>query len=222
MLITCEYLHKQNIVHRDIRPEKFMINDKGSLLLMDMRSAKVLQKLRGEYRTTTVVGTPHYMAPEIIAGNGYSFAVDYWSIGVCLFEFMWGTVPFGDGMGDPMQIYESILGTELAYPKNSMSADKKKAEECISIMLSRCPEARTLGEVGNLKSIEFFDKIDWTDLLRGTQKPIHFPPVYDVISQAGISEAIKRDHLIGDRVREDHNITFSSLKSNTPEWDAQF
>merc|ERR1711935_196329 len=197
MVLNCEYLHRQNIVHRDVRPEKFMVNDKGSLLLLDMRSAKILQKLRGEYRTTTVVGTPHYMAPEVISGNGYTFSVDYWSIGICLHEFLWGTVPFGDGMDDPMQIYEAILGTELTFPQSAVAADKQKAKEAVTILLSRCPESRTLGDICNLKSIEFFDKINWTNVIRGTQKPPHFPPAYEIISQAGISEAIKRDNLIG-------------------------
>lgn len=52
-------------------------------------------------KTFTVIGTPHYMAPEIITGRGYSFSADLWSMGVCFFEFMCGTVPFADELEDP-------------------------------------------------------------------------------------------------------------------------
>ena len=60
-------------------------------------------------RTTTIIGTPHYMSPDVILGEGYSFAVDYWSIGVCLYEFMCGGVPFGENADEPMNIYLSIV-----------------------------------------------------------------------------------------------------------------
>jgi cGMP-dependent protein kinase len=60
-------------------------------------------------RTTTIIGTPHYMAPEIILGEGYSFQVDIWSVAICMFEFMCGNVPFGENAEDPMDVYLAIM-----------------------------------------------------------------------------------------------------------------
>jgi cGMP-dependent protein kinase 1 len=82
---------------------------KGYMKLIDMGTAKFLKGKGG--RTFTIIGTPHYMAPEIITGKGYSYSVDLWSIGVCLYEFMCGGVPFAEDAEDPYEIYESIIKT---------------------------------------------------------------------------------------------------------------
>lgn len=60
-------------------------------------------------RTTTIIGTPHYMSPEVIMGEGYSFPIDYWSIAVCMYEFVCGGVPFGENAEEPMDVYLSII-----------------------------------------------------------------------------------------------------------------
>ena len=59
--------------------------------------------------TSTLVGTPHYMAPEIILGKGYSFSSDYWSIGICMYEIFYGFLPFGNNSRDVTDIYNNIL-----------------------------------------------------------------------------------------------------------------
>ena len=62
-----------------------------------MGTAKFLEAKKGQVsRTFTIIGTPHYMAPEVISGKGYNFLVDLWSVGVCLYEFMVGRVPYGE------------------------------------------------------------------------------------------------------------------------------
>jgi serine/threonine protein kinase len=66
-------------------------------------------KIINSNRTKTIIGTPKYMAPEVITGEGYSFSIDYWSIGICAYEFLYGGVPFGEGDSDPMLVYKKIL-----------------------------------------------------------------------------------------------------------------
>jgi len=105
MILAVEYLHNMKIVYRDIKPENIMVDEHGYLKMIDMGTAKILNPKYGVSRTFTIIGTPHYMAPEIINGKGYSFTVDLWSIGVCLYEFMCGYVPFGDDAEDPYDIY---------------------------------------------------------------------------------------------------------------------
>ena len=94
MILCMEYLHSRNIVYRDIKPENIMVDSYGYIKLIDMGTAKFLKSKAG--KTFTIIGTPHYMAPEILSGKGYSFPVDIWSIGICCFEFMCGGVPFAE------------------------------------------------------------------------------------------------------------------------------
>lgn len=85
MILSLEYLHTYNIIYRDIKPENIMVDGKGIMKLIDMGTAKILEGKRGMgNRTFTIIGTPHYMAPEIITGKGYNMLVDLWSVG-CLF-----------------------------------------------------------------------------------------------------------------------------------------
>jgi cGMP-dependent protein kinase len=78
MLLMMEYIHSvHHIVYRDIKPENLMIDDKGYMKLIDMGTAKELKN----QKTFTIIGTPHYMAPEVISGKGYNYMADLWSIG---------------------------------------------------------------------------------------------------------------------------------------------
>ena len=79
-----------------------------------MGTAKILNNKGG--KTFTIIGTPHYMAPEIVTGKGYRQSVDLWSIGICLYEFMCGGVPFAEDLEEPYQIYEEIIKKNLKFP----------------------------------------------------------------------------------------------------------
>jgi len=80
-----------------------MVGGDGFLKLIDLGTCK---RLNGTEKTFTMIGTPNYMAPETLAGKGYSFPVDLWSLGIVLYEFMGGFVPFGEDAEDPLQIYQ--------------------------------------------------------------------------------------------------------------------
>jgi serine/threonine protein kinase len=94
ILLMMEHMHNSRIIYRDLKPENLMMNTNGFLTLVDMGTAKKL-KIERRFRTNTIIGTPHYMAPEIITGKGYSFQVDLWSIGVIAYELFCGKLPFG-------------------------------------------------------------------------------------------------------------------------------
>lgn len=82
MILALEYLHTNNIIYRDIKPESMIVDENGYLIFVSMGTAKLIKSEDGLLsRTSTIIGTPHYMAPEIIMGKGYNFFADFWSIG---------------------------------------------------------------------------------------------------------------------------------------------
>lgn len=84
LVLAVEYLHMKNIIYRDLKPENVMVDNEGYIRLIDMGTAKQLTQDKG-FRTFTIIGTPHYMAPEVMQGKGYTFSVDLWSIGIILY-----------------------------------------------------------------------------------------------------------------------------------------
>lgn len=94
ILLIMEHMHNSKIIYRDLKPENLMINPDGYLTLVDMGAAKRL-KIEREFRTRTIIGTTHYMAPEVIMGKGYSFPVDLWALGIISYELLYGKLPFG-------------------------------------------------------------------------------------------------------------------------------
>jgi cGMP-dependent protein kinase len=132
----------------------------GYLVLTDLVSAKVYKDRNLRNKTYTTIGTPHYMAPEIIMSKGYSFCSSLYSLGIVLFELMCGYVPFGDKKEDPLEIYEEILDSELNLPK---SLKDPGARKLIEQLLNKFePESRMGGPtIESLKNNAWFEHISW-------------------------------------------------------------
>ena len=87
------FLHKNNLIYRDLKPENILLDKEGHVKLTDFGLSKVLLSKRNA-RAYTICGTPQYIAPEIIKSKGYDKTVDWWSLGVLMFEMLSGRKPF--------------------------------------------------------------------------------------------------------------------------------
>jgi len=85
LLVALEHLHARSVVHRDVKLENLLLAADGTLKLTDFGFAKAV-----EYRTFTLCGTPEYLAPEVILNKGYGRGVDYWALGIVLYEMLAG------------------------------------------------------------------------------------------------------------------------------------
>ena len=130
--------------------------------MIDLGTAKILKgKVGSGGRTFTIIGTPHYMAPEIITGKGYGFMVDLWSVGMCLYEFMCGGVPFAEDAEDPYEIYEEIIKKPLTFPP---FLKDKNAKKIMHQLLNKVADLRLGGSYAALKANAWFSNFDWVRL----------------------------------------------------------
>ena len=113
-LLGIAHLHDRGIAYRDLKPENIMIDAAGYSKLIDMGFAK---KVRG--KTFTMCGTPEYLCPEIVMGLGHNRAVDYWALGVLIYEMIVGISPFCPPSGaDQAQIMRNIIHGKVKFPRN--------------------------------------------------------------------------------------------------------
>jgi serum/glucocorticoid-regulated kinase 2 len=156
------HLHTLDFVYRDLKPENILLDVNGHICLTDFGLAKELNP-SSETETYSFVGTPEYLAPEMVQGTGHNKAVDWWCLGILLYELTVGITPFYSGNVDEM--YHKIVHAKLRFPP-------RLSEECrdlISKLLIRDPKDRLGsgdGDVEELKSHKFFEKIDWDVLMR--------------------------------------------------------
>lgn len=114
LVLVFEYLHNVDVLYRDLKPENLLVDSEGYLKLVDFGFAK-----RTRNRTYTVCGTPDYLAPEIIRAKGYSFSVDWWALGVLLFEMTVGYPPFQ--AQQVSKLHENIIAGRFTCPDHVTS-----------------------------------------------------------------------------------------------------
>ncbi|OMJ75567.1 hypothetical protein SteCoe_25263 [Stentor coeruleus] len=218
LVLMFEHLHERDIIYRDLKPENVMIDDEGYPKLIDFGIAKIVQG-----RTYTVVGTPHYMAPEVITGKGYGLAADYWSIGIMIYEFVCGGVPFGEDEEDPYVIYEKVIQRKLVYP--SFVDIRMPCKPMIEQLLSKNPAMRTGGSINNLKSHPWFHGFNW-DALINRQMPTPYKPRLPDLTRE-IQSAMKSSRDINEIITKEESAdeppSSKNRRANIPEnWDQDF
>jgi len=156
-----EYLHVNSIIHRDIKPENLVLDNKGYLRITDFGIARLLSS--DNSRDTS--GTPGYMAPEILNRQRHGVAVDYFALGVIMYEFMIGRRPY---LGrNRKEIKEFIMARQVKLVKSQVPAGwSLEAVDFINKLLQRNPEER-LGKNGilEIKNHSWVSNVQWKKML---------------------------------------------------------
>jgi len=138
LLMALEYLHKRDIVHRDLKLENLLLKKHGALeiKLADFGLSKVYT---GE-AMQTACGTPYYVAPEILQGEGYDYKIDTWAAGVLLYVLLSGRLPFS---GDTdVELFRAILETDLIWKKPQFDTVSAEAKDLIIKLMNKDPSKR--------------------------------------------------------------------------------
>ncbi|KAF9261091.1 Pkinase-domain-containing protein [Marasmius fiardii PR-910] len=205
LLLALEHLHGFNVVYRDLKPENILLDYTGHIALCDFGLCKL--NMSETEKTNTFCGTPEYIAPELLESQGYTKTVDWWTLGVLLYEMMTGLPPFYDENVNTM--YQRILTDPLNFPPD-MSPEAKSV---MTGLLQRDPSKR-LGVNGGeeIKRHPFFAKyIDWNRLLAKGYTPPFKPAVESVLDVANFDPDFTNEEA------QDSVVTGSALSQTVQE-----
>ncbi|XP_068175081.1 microtubule-associated serine/threonine-protein kinase 3 isoform X2 [Antennarius striatus] len=220
-ILALEYLHNYGIVHRDLKPDNLLITSMGHIKLTDFGLSKIglmnmttnlyeghMEKDTREFVDKQVCGTPEYIAPEVILRQGYGKPVDWWAMGIILYEFLVGCVPF---FGDtPEELFGQVVSDEIVWPEgdDALPAD---AQDLITRLLRQSPLDRLgTGGAPEVKQHPFFLGIDWNGLLR--QKAEFIPQLDEEDDTSYFDTRSERYHHLASDEDEETNDEESSLE----------
>lgn len=172
LIVAVAYLHSIDIIHRDLKPHNMLLDKEGHLAITDFGlSAKAAQRL--DERRSSFVGTIQYMAPEMFEDKGHKKAVDWWSVGILIYEMICGGLPFDSN--NRHELYQKILHDPLKMDPKKFSPT---SQDLIKRLLVR-DETKRLGSgptgVKEIQDHPWFKGVDW-DLVRQRKVKPPFKP----------------------------------------------
>ncbi|XP_059490819.1 microtubule-associated serine/threonine-protein kinase 3 isoform X3 [Neocloeon triangulifer] len=177
-VLAVEYLHSYGIVHRDLKPDNLLITALGHIKLTDFGLSKMglmslatnlyedyIDRETRQFSDKQVFGTPEYIAPEVIMRQGYGKPVDWWSMGIILYEFVVGCVPF---FGDtPEELFAHAVNDDIEWPDEKEFPIQLETKDIITALLQQNPRDRLgTGAANEVKEHPYFDNLNWNSLLR--------------------------------------------------------
>jgi serine/threonine protein kinase len=167
VVLALEYLHGRDIVYRDLKPENILIDKGGNVKVTDFGFAKVVPET-----TWTLCGTPDYLAPEIVQSQGYGKAVDWYAVGILIYEMLVGSPPFYHE--NHRVLYENIVHKKAYFPPGFDWI----AQDLVERLLEKDPQKR-LGALvhgaADVKAHPWFREVNWELLVTGQLRPPYRP-----------------------------------------------
>lgn len=212
LFIILHYLSTNGIIHRDIKPSNLMLDTQGYLKMIDFSSAKSIKNKR----TKTLIGTPFFTAPEVLSGKGYSFSVDYWSVGVVLYYLFYGEYPFGSSAKQPDAAYKEILNKKLTFQNYGQNVE---VESLIEGLLKKNENER-LCSFKQIENLGIFKNFNWNKLRRMELSAPFIPQVVKISEEKMLKDTSKKfnDFIANEKidknsipVKLDKDVVMSSI-----------
>ena len=209
--LSLEYLHKKGIVYRDIKPENILLESDGYLKLIDFGMAKIL---KGDEKTNSFCGTPEYLAPEIITGEGHNRMADWWSYGTLVYEMLFGIPPFFNENIETM--YELITNKELRFPKKFNVSDEAKDLLKKLLVKNQTQRFGINGGFDEIKKHPFFIGIDFKALEEKKIEAPFKPKLEDSFDVTNFDDEFTSEELVSSEITEKN---MDLIKKNQDQFD---
>jgi len=197
VVLGLQFLHENKIVYRDLKLDNLLLDKQGFVKIADFGLCK--EGMGPDDRTSTFCGTPEFLAPEVLTDTAYTRAVDWWGLGVLIFEMLVGESPFPGDNED--EVFDSIVNEEVRYPRFL-------SQESIQLMrrlLRKSPERR-LGasprDAWDVRRHAFFRILDWDALLQRRIQPPFKPNIRGTYDVSNFDPEFTRDKPILTPSRE--------------------
>jgi protein kinase X len=185
-----EYLHQFRIAYRDLKPENLLIDSKGYLRCTDFGFAKVVKTF-----TLTVCGTPEYISPEVLLNKGHTTSVDFWCLGIFLYEMLVGYPPF---IGkDTMSTYQKIVAGKYSFPRNVDAAGKLLIKNLLQADLTK-RFGNLRNGIDDIKNSSWFEGMDWEALFERTLPAPFIPQVTGSTDTSNFEEYPETTETVAD------------------------
>jgi serine/threonine protein kinase len=183
ILLALEFLHSKGILYRDLKPENVLVDKDGHICLADFGLSKL--GFLEDQRAFSFCGTPEYLAPEIILRAGHNTSVDYWCLGILLYEMLCGSPPYES------ECRQTLFKKITSKPVKPKSGFSKNAKDLITA-LTRINPADRLTDPEIIKQHAFFNDIDWVKLINKQVQPPIVPKIRNSVDVSNFEKKMTK------------------------------